>query len=93
MALFESLVGMLTEFAPILSFFRRSRELFEQMSSRDLEAAIEAVCEEMIRFCLGVVKYCRRKSTSEHSPALHVKPSTYDESKLLGYAIPAQSGG
>ena len=93
MALFERLVGMLTEFAPILSFFRRSHELFEQMNSKDLDAAIEAVCEEMIRFCLGVVKYCQRKSASEYPQALHKKPSAYDGSKLLGYAIPARSGG
>jgi hypothetical protein len=81
MALFKSLVGMLTEFAPILSFFRRS---LEQMSSKDLEAAIEAVCEEMIRFCLGVVKYCRRKSAGEHPPALHVSLLLMMEANLLG---------
>jgi hypothetical protein len=73
MALFESLIGMLTEFAPILSFFRRSCELFEQMNSKDLEDAIEAVCEEIIRFCLGVVKYCRRKSAGEHPQTLSCK--------------------
>jgi hypothetical protein len=93
MALFESLVGMLTEFAPILSFFRRSRELFEQMNSKDLEAAIEAVCEEMVRFCLGVVKYCRRKSAGKHPQGLSYRSSAYDGSKYLGYAIPASSGG
>src|SRR4051794_19613887 len=74
MALFESLVGMLTEYAPILSFFRRSRELFEQMNSKDLEAAIEAVCDEMIHFCLGVVKQCRRKSASENPQAPSCRP-------------------
>jgi hypothetical protein len=93
MALFESIVDMLAEFAPILSFFRRSHDLFKQMSSKDLEAAIKAVCEEMIHFCLGVVKYCRRKSTSEHPQAFPCKPSAYDGSKLLDYAIPARSGG
>jgi hypothetical protein len=83
MALFESLVGMLTEFAPILSFFRRSRELFEQMNSKDLETAIEAVCEEMIRFCLGVVKYCRRKSASEHPQAFHISLLLMMEANIL----------
>jgi hypothetical protein len=84
MALFESLVGMLAEFAPILSFFRRSRELFEQMNSTDLEAAIEAVCEEMIRFCLGVVKYCQRKSASERPQAFHASLLLTMEANFLG---------
>jgi hypothetical protein len=60
MALFESFVGMLADFAPILSFFSRSKKLFAQMDSKDLEAAVGAVCKEMVLFCLGIVRYCQR---------------------------------
>jgi hypothetical protein len=70
MALFETFTGMLADFAPNLSFFSRSKKLFEQMDSKDLETAVEAVCKEMVLFCLGVVKYCRRNAVGKYMKAL-----------------------
>ena len=51
---------LLSDFAPVMSFFSRSKKLFEQMDIKDLEAAVQSVCREMVSFCLGVIKHCKR---------------------------------
>jgi hypothetical protein len=93
MALFETFVGMLADFAPILSFFSRSKKLFEQMDSEHLEAAVEAVCKEMVLFCLGVVRYCQRNPVGRYTKIIPDDGSLILASKPFPHAIPAQSGG
>lgn len=93
MNLFETFVGMLADFAPILSFFSRSKKLFEQMDSKDLETAVEAVCEEMVLFCLGVIKYCRRNPIGRYIKALLADPQLTLASQFFPYPLRAQSRG
>jgi hypothetical protein len=91
MALFETFVGMLADFAPILSFFSRSKRLFERMDSKDLETAVEAVCKEMVLFCLGVVRYCQRNPIGTYVKSLPAYPRLTLASKFRAHAIPTQS--
>ncbi|OLE52847.1 MAG: hypothetical protein AUG51_16105 [Acidobacteria bacterium 13_1_20CM_3_53_8] len=81
---------MLADFAPILSFFDRSKKLFEQMDSNDLETAVEAVCREMVLFCLGVVKYCQRNPIGRCSKVIPADSPLILASELLPYPLSTQ---
>ena len=69
MALFERFVGMLADFTPTLSFFSRSKELFNK-DSKGLEAAVEAVCKDMVLICLKVTRYCQRHPIGNYSKVI-----------------------
>jgi hypothetical protein len=63
------------------------------MDSKDLETAVEAVCKEMVLFCLGVVKYCRRNPVGKYMKALPADPLLTLASKLFPCPLPAQCRG
>lgn len=83
---------MLEDFAPVLSFFSRSKTLFEQMDSKDLEAAVESVCKEMVSFSLEVIRYCQRHPISKYSETIRADHRLIFARQYFAYAIPAQSG-